>query len=133
MKGAIMDLQKAEKAIKGAWVAAVISGSITLLVAVLSLVGVRLFNFTAWVLIDVALIFGLAYGIYRKNRACAVIMFVYFIISKIYMFIIGGGVAGLPLAIVFAYFFFQGIRGTFAYHSLKKSVPETPATPVDKA
>ena len=128
-----MDLQKAEKAIKGAWIAAVISGSVTLLVAVLALLGVRLFNFTAWVLIDVALIFGLAYGIYRRSRVCAVIMFVYFIISKIYILVTAGGVTGLPLAIVFAYFFFQGIRGTFAYHSLKKNSPANPAPPVDSA
>jgi len=118
-----MDIEKAEKAIKGAWIAGVISGSITLLVAVLALVGVRIFNFSAWTFIDVALVFGLAYGIYRKNRVCAVIMFVYFVISKIYMMFTVGGLAGLPLAILFSYFFFQGIRGTFAYHKLKGSTP----------
>ena len=116
-----MDLQKAEKAIKSAWIAAVVSGAITLLVAVLALIGVRIFNFTAWVLIDVVLIFGLAYGIYRKNRICAVIMFVYFVVSKIYMFVGSGGITGIPLAIIFCYFFFQGIRGTFAYHKIKGS------------
>jgi hypothetical protein len=126
-----MDLQKAEKAIKSAWIAAVISGSITLFVAVLALVGVRLFNFTAWVLIDVVLIFGLAYGIYRKNRVCAVIMFIYFIISKIYMLVTVGGLAGLPLAILFAYFFFQGIRGTFAYHKLKSNGSSQAGQPIN--
>jgi len=124
-----MDLQKAENAIKGAWIAGIISGSITLFVTILAIVGVRIFNFSAWTLLDVILVFGLAYGIYRKNRACAVILFIYFILSKIYMIIALGAVTGLPVAILFAYFFFQGIRGTFAYHKIMKAQTGGPMPP----
>jgi hypothetical protein len=70
-----MNKEDAEKAIKNAWIAGIISGVITLL-AIFFLAGIDLFN-----LIDVALIFGLAFGIYKKSRAAAVIMLIYFAIS----------------------------------------------------
>jgi serine/threonine-protein kinase len=108
------------KKIKHAWVAAVISGCITLVVTLVAMSGTDILGFSAWELIDVALIFGLALGIYKKSRACAVIMFVYFIASKILIMMQTGRPTGVPLALVFAYYFWQGIAGTFAYHKLDK-------------
>jgi serine/threonine-protein kinase len=108
------------KKIKHAWVAAVISGCITLVVTLVAMSGTDILGFSAWELIDVALIFGLAFGIYKKSRACAVIMFVYFIASKILLMMQTGRPTGVPLAIIFAYYFWQGIAGTFAYHKLDK-------------
>ncbi|MBO9717596.1 MAG: hypothetical protein J7507_12495 [Pseudoxanthomonas sp.] len=106
------------KKIKHAWVAAVVSGCITLVVTLIAMSGTDILGFSAWELIDVALIFGLAFGIYKKSRTCAVVMFVYFIISKILITIQAGHATGIPLALVFGYCFWQGIAGTFAYHRL---------------
>ena len=104
------------KKIKHAWVAAVISGCITLVATLVAMSGTDILGFSAWELIDVALIFGLAFGIYRKSRACAVIMFVYFIASKILIMMETGRATGIFMAIIFGYYFWQGIAGTFAYH-----------------
>lgn len=68
-------LVKANSQIRSAWIAGTISGVVTLI-----------FTFileTPGMFIDVLLIFGLTWGIYKKSRICAVIMFIYFILSKI--------------------------------------------------
>jgi len=110
------------KKIRNAWIAAVVSGCVTLAVILLSISGVvNLFGFSAWELIDVALVFGLAFGIYKKNRICAVVMLVYFIASKIFLISLTGKLTGVPMAVFFGYFFWQGVSGTFAYHKHRKS------------
>ncbi|XLZ70596.1 hypothetical protein ABT364_01135 [Massilia sp. SR12] len=107
-----------QKKIKQAWIAGTISGSMTLLFTLLAVSGTQAVGFNAWNFIDVVLIFGLAFGIYKKSRACAVLMLVYFIISKIIIAIETGSVSGTVLAVIFIYYYAQGIAGTFAYHKL---------------
>ena len=103
------------KKIRNAAVAGAISGGLTLLLTVLTLGNVHLVSFiNAWQFIDVALIAGLAYGIYRKSRACAVILFLYFVAST-------GKASGLVLALVFFYYYALGIQGTFEYHKLRRA------------
>src|SRR5688572_11736049 len=78
------------KKIKNAWCAAVISGSITLVVTLVAMSGTDILGFSAWELFDVALIFSLAIGIYKKSRACAVAMLTYFVLAKIYIMVESG-------------------------------------------
>jgi len=106
------------KKIKTAWIAAIISGSITLIFTVIALMGNSIAGITGMNFVDVLLIFGLAYGIYRKSRACAVIMLVYFVASKILQMSQSGAPSGLVLAIIFTLCYVQGVIGTFKYHSL---------------
>ncbi len=115
-------LEQAEKKIKSAWIAACISGTVTLAVTLLAISGTSILNFSAWELIDVAFIFGLAFGIYRKSRTCAVLMLVYFISARVLLLAEGGKLtSGLMLSIVFIYFYWQGVSGTFSFHKLKKA------------
>jgi len=110
------------KKIRNAAVAGAISGGLTLLLTVLTLGNVHLVSFiNAWQFIDVALIAGLAYGIYRKSRACAVILFLYFVASKIMIVASTGKASGLVLALVFFYYYALGIQGTFEYHKLRRA------------
>lgn len=109
--------------IKSAWVAAAISGSITLIVTLIAMSGTEILGFSAWELIDVALVFGLAFGIYKKSRACAVVMLIYFTISKIVVMVESGKPSGVLLSVIFIYYFWQGVSGTFAYHKLKNRKP----------
>lgn len=103
------------KKIKNGWVAGCISGGLTLVV-LFAMSGAELPGIDAWMLVDVALIFGLTFGIYRKSRTCAVIMLVYYLVSKILIMIETGKPGGLFMSVLFAYFFWQGVSGTFAYH-----------------
>lgn len=108
------------KKIKNAWCAALFSASVTLIFVILAISGNSVLGISAWESLDVVLILGLAYGIYKKSRTCAVAMLVYFIGAKIILFSQTGSASGLALAVVFVYFYFNGILGTFAYHRLKK-------------
>jgi predicted Zn finger-like uncharacterized protein len=109
---------KWQKSIRNACIAGTISGVLTLLVTLISASGVDIpgLDFDLWNLFDVLLIFGLTFGIYKKNRVCAVLLFVYFVGSKVLMWKESGSVSGLSMATIFGYFFLQGILGTFAYH-----------------
>ncbi|MGD8559546.1 MAG: hypothetical protein PVG89_01400 [Gammaproteobacteria bacterium] len=110
------------KKIRNGWVAAVISGGITLLITVAAMYGA---DFTGFggpeLIIDVVLIFVLAYGIYKKSRVAATFMLVYFIFSKIIIWSETGQFNGIILALVFLYFYTQAMIGTFQYHRLKSA------------
>ncbi len=110
--------------IRHARIAAMVSGTITFAGAITIIVnqkqqGISLLNILS--LIDVVFIFGMAYGIYRKSRVCAVLMFEYFLFSKVF------NISASPhfntgvfmIGIIFLYFMFQGISGTYAYHKCK--------------
>jgi hypothetical protein len=71
------------KKIKGAWIAGVLSGCITLALALWTMTGASIPGWGPEMIIDAGLAFGLAYGIYRKSRTCAVILLAYFVISKV--------------------------------------------------
>lgn len=52
-------------------------------------------------------------------------MFFYFVLSKILQWSDLGNVQGLPLAIVFMFFYFNAMRATFVWHSKYKIVDES--------
>jgi len=117
------DIEGANKAIKYAWIAATISAGLTLIFAVTGLFGLDL-----WALWIVIVMLGLAFGIYKKNRACAVILFVFWVFDIILGFwdSVAQGQGAPPIGqgivwTVFAICFFWGIRGTFAYHRIVKA------------
>ena len=108
---------RALRKIKVAWVAAVVAGVVTL-AAVVSVTDTQVVGVSSWNFIDVVLIFGLAFGIYKKSRVCAIIMLIYFILSKIIMWTVSPSPIGLPVTVLFLYCFVQGVIGTFQYHRL---------------
>jgi serine/threonine-protein kinase len=108
--------EKVQKQIRNAWIAGTISGTITLAVVLFAMAGANILGFSAWQLIDVALIFALTFGIYRKSRVCAVVMLIYFIISKAMLITQAGSSTGIITALIFLYYYGYGVAGTFAYH-----------------
>jgi len=104
------------KKIKHAWIAGLISAGVTLLFTLMAIFGVKMMGFGVGEILDVALILGLTYGIYRKSRVCAVLMLAYFVISKIILFKQTGQFNGVLVAVAFIYYYAQGVAGTFAYH-----------------
>lgn len=116
------DLQGAESLISCSLGAALLSASITLVLSVISCFGYSPLGMTPLSFIDVVVVFALAYGIYRKSRICAVIIFIYWVVGKIGQSIAIEEAGPLVAGVFFGFYFFQGIRGTFAYHRLIKSV-----------
>ncbi|NJK40455.1 MAG: hypothetical protein HC934_02135 [Acaryochloridaceae cyanobacterium SU_2_1] len=110
-----LTLGQANQHIKNAWIAGIVTSVLTLVVA-----------FSAgeqggFLLIDVVLAAGLSFGIYKKNRASALIMLIYFAISKILQLSAAFNPLALLFGIVFLYLYAQGVRGTFAHHALTQS------------
>jgi len=92
-------------------------------------------NFVPLDLLGAFVIFGLTFGTYKRSRVCAVIMFIGWILlvaekgialvmgpieNKNLLLILTLAIVGIPFVGILAYFFFQGIRGTFVYHKLIK-------------
>lgn len=66
-------------------------------------------------------ILGLAFGIYKKSRVCSVVMFVFFVGDGIFTLWSDADILRLVIAIPFAYMFYQGILGTFAYRKMARA------------
>ena len=115
------EIEKAAKAIKGGWVAALISAAFTLVITILGATGTADLGLNAdwYMLVDVALLLILAFGIYKKSRIAATIMFGYFLLSKILIIVETGQFQGFILAFVFLYFYGNAMLWTFKYHRLK--------------
>jgi hypothetical protein len=109
------------KKIRQAWIAGAFSTVVTVGLTLLAIAGTSVAGFDAWNMLDVLLVAGLTYGIYRKSRFAAVAMIVYFVISKILIFAEGGKPSGAIWALLFLYLYVQGALGTFQYHKLTKS------------
>jgi hypothetical protein len=114
-------LKEAEAQIKFAWQAGIVSGTITLIFVLLSLAG---YNFTGLIdasaLIDVCLMFGLSFGIYKKSPIAAVLMLVYFAFNQAWIVIVLKRFPGL-ISWLFLILFLRGVQGTFTYRQLSKS------------
>lgn len=117
---------EAARHIKNAWIAGIISSVVTLVASLLPLFGTSVAGFNLFNLADVALIAGLTFGIWRKSRVCALVMVGYFVASKIILVFKTGNAAGLVVGAVFTYYYFQGVRGTFAWHRLRKEESAEP-------
>jgi len=72
-----------------------------------------------YMLIDVALIAACAIGMWFKSRTAATIMFVYFLLSKIFLWA-EGNFNGIIMGVIFLFFYGRAMIGSFQYHSLIK-------------
>jgi hypothetical protein len=111
--------EKVLKKIKNAWIAGLISIGITLIFTLVSISGADILGLDASAFIDIFLMAIFTFGIYKKSRTCAILMLVLFIANKILMWQHSGSSSGLPLALVFLWFYTQGVIGTFQYHNYK--------------
>ncbi len=115
-----------EAAIKNGWIAASISMGLTLIVSSMAFFtqsdNAKLNYFLdPWMMVDVALMAIMAFFIYKKSRTAATLMFIYFLTSKFIQWYDLGSAQGLPMALIFIYFYFNAMRGTFIWHSKYKN------------
>lgn len=120
-----MDIKKANEAIKSACAVGIIMGALTLIFSLGGFLGI-----TRWGLIDAFLAFGLSFGIYKKSRVCSILLFSNLIFSRILYWteirqripqVVPQVQIEILWILIFGYFLFQGIRGTFAYHKIIKA------------
>ena len=128
--------EKILKKIKGGWIAAIITGSVTIIFMMIAIITGAMGNlFSLWTLIDVVLVFALAFGIFKKSRTASTIMFVYFVWCKIWLVSQMETPPSPIMSLVFLYFYLQAMIGTYQYHKIKKTpnqeLQPTVKTPVE--
>jgi hypothetical protein len=120
-----MDRDKALRAINNGAIAACISGTLTLAIWLVAIFSNASGTIGLWndpsVFLDVLLIFSCAYGIYKKSRFAAVVLFCYFILAKIYIGIETGRTSGIVMGLVFLYFYGKAVQGTFVFRKIEKA------------
>lgn len=107
----------------GAW-AAVIVGLLTFLITATAMYfdtqdKLAYFNDPS-IFIDIILVFVLAYGMYKKSRAAALFMVIYYVIARIVVVIEMQNISGIGLSFVFLYFFVKAVQGAFVFHKIEK-------------
>jgi ABC-type proline/glycine betaine transport system permease subunit len=115
-----------EAAIKNGWIAALISMGLTLIFSSIGFFtqsdNEELNHFlNPWMMVDVVLIAIMAFFIHKKSRTAATLIFLYFITSKFLDWYALGSTQGLPLALVFIFYYFNAMRGNFMWHSNYKN------------
>jgi hypothetical protein len=117
----LLDLKKniaaARKQIDNAFQATMVVGGFTTIIWLAQMS--RGVPDSSWNILDLFLIFGLGYGIRKNNNICAVLMFGYFLLGKLYQISSGQfPPMSAPLAGIMLYYLWQGIVGTSAYARL---------------
>ena len=121
------ELKDAQRRIRNAVRVGVVSGTLTILLALFRVAGLN-----AWASIDAFVILGLSFGVYKRSRGCAVALFVVWIIEKVVQWSLEpAALVGLPVAVLFGYFFYHGITGTNDYHRMSAGAVRSPETSVE--
>ena len=130
------------KKIRRGWIAALIQ---VLLSVLMMRVAVRFDNSETdmnwWFYVSPVLVIVLAFGVYQKSRIAATLVFVYYAVSEILVAVsiyrlvsehdfpfVAGTAMALIFPLVFLYFYFQAMVGTFQYHQFIKKSAQLPST-----
>lgn len=117
-----------EVANQGFWAAIVVAVVTTIVILITMAAGTLedIPPIDAWAFIDVGIFVAIALGIRKMSRIAAVSGLVVYLIERIYALSYTGGGGGLFIAIALILAFINGVRGTFAYHRLRRqSLEET--------
>lgn len=126
-----MNLKSAESAITGAWLAGLVVGILTLTWTITAI----LLSSSDWrraavvPLAYVVILFALSYGVWRKNKVCAVLLAVYFVSLVAWETVWWAENRVVPLSILPDFIALllglNGVRGAFAYHRIKQTEAQT--------
>ncbi len=105
-----------EAVIQQAWQLGIACGLFTLAAGLIAFSGHPLFGYTVWNLLDAAVIFLLSFGVYKKSRFCALLLFLYYVASSIFLIIDNRQYAAIAAQVVFSSYLLRGVQGTFVFH-----------------
>ena len=126
------NLERARRRMRWAWVAGLIWAGMEAFNALTLFFGVETALRPQWsvaqfilVLVEAATMAALSLGLKRRSRAAAALLFGFFCVSRVVLLFLGmialstgEDVARLVVQSLFAYLFFQGLRGALTYHHL---------------
>jgi len=114
----MLDRKLADAFILCSAMAALVAGTATLFLSL-----TKTYGFNLWNLLDVVLFWGLGFGVVKRSRICAVVLFLYNIANRVDMWTRSRDIwltLG-PIALLFLALYLLGAVGTFMYHNLKRS------------
>ncbi len=76
--------------------------------------------------IDIALLGGIVFGVYKRSRVCAVLLLLYHLINSVVLTLLVGGPGNIPMVLLFTVMYILGVIGTFQYHKYKKNLHNNP-------
>lgn len=107
--------------IKRCWIVGIVASMATVLGLIGTMMGrFTTFAFDEWALIDIAIMLALSFGVFKKSRTCAILMVAFYVYGRYALLAEGFPLSGMPLALVFMWFFIQGVVGTFQFHRWKR-------------
>ena len=109
-----MDVRAEAWAVRAALVVAAMAAAATAAAAVSRSAGL-----TLWSLIDVPIICGIAYGVYRRSRIASGAMLIYHIWNRVFFFEQTGDLAGAfgLFPIVYAFVYLTAFLAAFSHHA----------------
>lgn len=120
-----MNKEEALQVTKRGAIVACILGVITLAVSIFAIWNDSSGRLETWndptIFIDILIIFFLAYGIYKKSLTAAVVMFIYYLLARIFLSIETGQITGIVVGLVFLYFFGKAAQGAFVLQKIEKA------------
>jgi hypothetical protein len=128
---AITDQDSCAKAIKSGGIAAMLSATVTGAFAISAFFtssSDKTLNYflDPWLLVDLILILVIGFFIFRKSRVAATLMVIYFVGSKLLIWIDLGEPKGLVMSIILLFFYVTAMRGTYIWHSKYHNSPFKP-------
>ncbi len=123
----IKDTAGCLEAMKNGWIAGTVSIGLTILVVLIGIFSGSDNDLLAYyadplMFIDIVFMGILVFFMYKRSRVAATLMFVYFVGSKLVQWTDLGGVQGLPMALIFMFFYGNAMRATFLWHSKYKQI-----------
>ena len=103
-----------ERSIRDAWRMGLLAAAISFTLTLIYASGPGFAHVAIWAWLDVLLLVGLSFGVRAGYRSSAVLLFVYYLVSKLFFWVGESAFIGVPLALFFAYYFWKGIQGTYS-------------------
>ena len=113
------ELKHAERHIRNAWIVGIIITAVTLIFSAIGAYSQTIrfkTGFDTWTLLDVAIIAALTFGIFKKNRFCALSLLIYYVVGKVSAAAYGGQFGHGIGVLIFGYFLFRGTIAAFQIH-----------------
>lgn len=117
-------IEKAQKNIRNAWIAGVISASITMGYVLSHGLLSTDSEAAQYAALSALIVYVLSYGIYKKSTFCAMLLCGLFVLDKVIYFMSGGNTNAVYTALLFCFFYARGIEGTIQYHRLTADDPQ---------
>ena len=113
-------MDRALKDIRNAWIAAYASAAIIVVAVLMVQFGNVPLRGADWgSLLEIAVLMALAFGVYLKSRAAAVVLLLFFVLVQVLLRIDGSiGLSGIFVTLLLGWLYAKGVTGTFTYHRL---------------